>query len=199
MCQHTVLRFSRNATQFIATYDHRYNVTDDMTEHVDIAASNPTVVQRMLARSTALTATIWKDKWTGYSSTCMPAQRAIDSLYGGFVGPFCDVGPSPPSPQPQPPGNFTPTPLHNCTYLDNTWISPATKNWVMSATTQQACCEACGMDPTCVASVLTCPKGGGGECYCNLKAWRADNTLDHSKSPQHTTLTCLTGRQNITG
>jgi hypothetical protein len=55
------------------------------------------------------------------------------------------------------------------------------------------------MDSQCVASVLTCPKDTSQPCNCNLKQWEADWVLSHSKSKTHTTLACLTGRQNITG
>ena len=69
----------------------------------------------------------------------------------------------------------------------------------VNASTQGACCAACGMDPGCVAAVLTCPLNGGAPCDCNLKPWAADARLMHTPSNRHTTLTCLTGRQNITG
>ena len=50
-----------------------------------------------------------------------------------------------------------------------------------------------------MAAVLQCPTDpeAGEPCKCNLKKWNADNVLDHSTNPTHTTLTCITGRQNI--
>ena len=174
-----------------------------MTEHEDLAAANPDIVARLTSRSAELAKTIWDSKWTGYTSSCIDPAAARNEMYGGFIGPFCDIGPAPPTPPPPPappvPGPFNPTNLSNCSYLLNTWTWPAHQNDDKAATTRAECCSACGMDPACLAAVLTCPKDGGGACYCNLKPWNAGAKLMHSQNPSHTTLTCLTGRQNITG
>lgn len=173
-----------------------YNVGEDMTEHNDVSGSNPEIVAQMTQRLTELDKTSWVNKWTGYSSSCIDPGKAMNSLYGGFIGPFCDIGPLPPSPAPPPqPGPFKPTPLSNCTYLPQTWTFPTIQN-IVNVTTKEKCCSTCGMDPTCVASVLTCYTHG--ECNCNLKKWAADAHLEHGTRSGHTTLTCLTGRQNIT-
>lgn len=139
-----------------------YNVADDRTEHHDQAQANPDLVYSMRNRSAVLQQGIWDDKWTGYSANCGDWKK----LYNNFIGPWCDLGPSPPAPPPAPPapapGPFPPTPLSNCTYLPDTWVSPASHSVVHNATTQAACCSACGMSTTCVASVLTCPVHGHG-------------------------------------
>jgi hypothetical protein len=122
-------------------------------------------------------------------------------------GPWCEVGPGPPpkpAPPPPPPptpkpGNFTPTPLSNCTYIPGTWVSPMSQRYVEGAPTKEACCKACGLSETCVAAVLRCPlPSGSGSCMCNLKLWDGSNILQKDgKEHTHTDLTCLTGRQNI--
>ena len=179
-----------------------FNVAEDMTEHDDLAAAHPDIVTKMLARLADLTETIWDNKWTGFSSTCIPTSEAL-KLHSGFLGPFCELGPLPPSPPsppspppPAPPGPFPPTPLNNCTYLPNTWVDPPSHETV-DAATKEACCSACGMNPSCVAAVLTC-KDSSGKCTCNLKLFNPKYTLSHKTNTDHTTLTCLTGRQNIT-
>lgn len=54
------------------------------------------------------------------------------------------------------------------------------------------------MNPECVAGVLTCPNDGGSPCNCNLKLYNPKYTLAKNNNKIHSTLTCLTGRQNIT-
>jgi hypothetical protein len=174
-----------------------FNVVDDMTEHDDVSAANPSVVAKMQARRNELLPTVWSNKWTGYESSCIPTSKAI-AMYGGFVGPFCELGTLPPPPPPPPtPGPFPPTPLTNCSYLPNTWVSPAT-SIVVNASTEEACCSACGMSADCVASVLQCDeKGGSGSCTCKLKPYNPSYHLSHTTNDRHTTLTCITGRQHI--
>jgi len=176
-----------------------FNVAADMTEHNNVAAANPAIVTKMLARLAQLTPSIWDNKWTGYQKTCIPKQDAYD-LHSGFIGPFCDLGPLPPSPPPPPPpspGPYPPSPLNNCTYIADTFIFP-TDHTTVDASTQAACCSACGMNPECVAGVLTCPNDGGSPCNCNLKLYNPKYTLAKNNNKVHSTLTCLTGRQNIT-
>ena len=65
-----------------------------------------------------------------------------------------------------------------------------------NVTTKEGCCKACGLDPHCVAGVLKCATPGR-QCRCNLKPYNAKYTLSHTTSEDHTDLTCITGRQNI--
>jgi hypothetical protein len=112
-------------------------------------------------------------------------------------GPWCEVGPGPTPPTR--PGNFTPTPLSNCTYIPGTWINPASQEYVQGVGTKEACCKACGLSSTCVAAVLKCPLPRG-PCKCNLKQWNAENSLRRDGGEHtHTDMACLTGRQHIPG
>jgi arylsulfatase I/J len=180
-----------------------YDMQEDMTEHNDKASVEPGVLSTMLARLATLSKGIWnRDKndplGTKDCQDCMTVSR---EKYGGFYGPHCEIGPVPtptPGPPPAPaPGPFPPAPLSNCTYMPTTWVYPASSTKV-EATTQGACCAACGMDPTCVASVLTCYTDKTKPCDCNLKNWNHAQQIRHTTNPDHTTLTCITGRKNIT-
>jgi hypothetical protein len=178
-----------------------YNVGNgphgDWTEHVNVAAQFPDIVDRMTTRLATLRTSIWSnpDGGLAYQESCLSSKDVWQNLYGNFYGPWCGIGPGPrPAPSP---GNWTPTPLTNCTYLPNTWISPPEHRALEGVTTKEACCKACGLDPSCVAGVLQCPKGGSQPCVCNLKSWNSANRLAHNPSATHTDLTCLSGRQVI--
>lgn len=198
-----------------------YDLSSDESEHVDLAASDPDRVAGMLARLNAYANTIYPSasKWTGYNASCIGSQEASTKLWGGFIGPFCEVAgipPGPPPPRPPAPGptpdppHYDPTNLTNCTYLQNTWIEPLSGTRTdPNATTEAECCTACGLDPTCVAAVLKCPapakltrhaknRASSSGCVCNLKPWNPQNALVHTPSKGHTSLACITGRQNIT-
>ena len=177
-----------------------YDVSEskgDKTEHVDQASQQPQVLQAMLARLDTLSLGIWKRNMSDPLGTrdCLNCKSIAEEKYGGFYGPFCEIGSEP---LPPTPGPYSPQPLQNCTYSPQTWVFPASRNRV-NATTKEACCAACGMDPSCVASVLTCYPDPARLCDCNLKTWGEAQSLSHKTTPKHTTLTCLTGRKHIPG
>eukprot|EP00912_Choanoflagellata_sp_UC4_P001166 UC4_evm1s728 len=149
-----------------------FNVEDDMTEHNNLASENPAIVKALLSRLDELSSTIWDNKWTGYESTCNKAAANIKNE--NFIGPYCLVDfPSPPPP----PGPFPPQPLHNCTFLPEYFVSPITHDY-RNGTSEEDCCEACGLDANCVAAVLQCKNGN---CYCNLKPFNPNYVLEKTK------------------
>ena len=69
-----------------------YDVATDMTEHDDLAASQPGRVASMLARLQALRRTRWVNKSEPYVASCEADQdKVFESRYGGFLGPWCEL------------------------------------------------------------------------------------------------------------
>ena len=69
-----------------------YDVATDMTEHDDLAASQPGRVASMLARLQALRRTRWVNKSEPYVASCEADQDEVfESRYGGFLGPWCEL------------------------------------------------------------------------------------------------------------
>ena len=69
-----------------------YDVATDMTEHDDLAASQPGRVATMLARLQALRRTRWVNKSEPYVASCEADQdKVFESRYGGFLGPWCEL------------------------------------------------------------------------------------------------------------
>eukprot|EP01051_Picozoa_sp_SAG22_P004261 SAG22_NODE_224_length_14744_cov_7.467668_7_plen_190_part_00 len=103
----------------------------DWTEHNDVSADHPDIVNKMLARLEQLRPTIWSNPngAADYQESCLNS-ASVFAGYGGFYGPWCEIGPGPPTPPPPPsPGPFAPTALSNCTWMPTTWVSPPSSNW----------------------------------------------------------------------
>lgn len=65
-----------------------FNIADDPTEHVDLAASHPHLVQAMLARLAALNATIFHRVMPPDDPAC---NATAYGRYGGFLGPWLEL------------------------------------------------------------------------------------------------------------
>merc|ERR1712048_1051634 len=98
--------------------------------------------------------TIWSNPnaTAAYGSTCQNHHRVFDEKYDGFYGPFCQIDPLPPAPAPPTPGPFTPTNLTNCTWIRGVGIRPPQHIASTKASDRLSCCQACGLNPRCVAA-----------------------------------------------
>ena len=64
-----------------------------MTEHVDEAATQGSRLAAMMQRLKELRMGIWTAKDASkYNTTCRNAIEVANTMYEGFMGPFCELG-----------------------------------------------------------------------------------------------------------
>lgn len=65
-----------------------YNVTQDPSEYHDLAATNPDMLNMMLARLQALSTTIWNKTNDKVDPAC---EATAKTRYGNFYGPWLEL------------------------------------------------------------------------------------------------------------
>jgi arylsulfatase I/J len=169
---------------------YNVGVSGDWTEHENVAASQATVVTKMYARLVELRKTIYAKPANAskpYEASCLNHATVFTTMYKGFYGPFCQIGPGPMPPGP--PGNFTPAPLNNCTWVQGARVRPP-KHTVVAANSKDDCCKQCGLDSACVIATFQCYADDESSCACHKHTYDEHQTV----VKQANSTVCVTGR-----